>query len=115
MLIWSPPDTGDSAQNGETGGENSGDSNPTRPASSDSASRSGGSASASVVTINGNAGGEHASEVSDSAGVGESVGSVAGDKGLLMQQLTQLVQTNSHGCCPNKSNVCSGFTSNAAL
>ena len=94
----SPPDSGDSAHSGETGGENSGDSNPTEPASStDSAPRSGdlGSTSVDVMTINGNAGGEHASEVSDSTGDSVSVGSVAGDKGLLMQQLTQLVQTQT--------------------
>ena len=86
----SQPDSGDSAHSSETGGENSGDSNPTEPASTDSAPRSGdlGSTSVDVMTINGNAGGEHASEVSDSTGDSMIVGGVAGDKGLLMQQLT---------------------------
>ena len=32
------------------------------------------------MTVNGNAGGEHASEVSDSTGDSVSVGNVAGDK-----------------------------------
>ena len=38
------------------------------------------------MPLNGNAGGEHASEVSDSAGATASSTNVAGDKGLFMKQ-----------------------------
>ena len=87
------PDAGDSAHSGEAGDKGS-DSSTTSPASTDSTPTTGGPSSAEIVSLNGSAGGEHASEVSDSAGGCEKVASVAGDKGF-MQQLTQLVQTQT--------------------
>jgi hypothetical protein len=87
-------DVSDSTHSVETGGEKGPDGKTISPASTDSVPTSGGPSSAEVVSLNGSAGGEHAPEVSDRTGGEESVGSEAGDKEL-MQQLTQLVQTQT--------------------
>ena len=70
----------------------------TSPSSTDSTYTTGtggpSCAEVNVVFLNGSAGGEHASKVSDSAGSCEKVSSVAGDKGF-MQRLTGLIQTQT--------------------
>ena len=84
----SPSGVGDSAHSvetcGEIGCERVSDSETTSPASTDGDPTSGGPSSAEVVSLNGSAGGEHASEVSDRTRVDKSVhvGGVAGERDL---------------------------------